>query len=57
MALLTENQLNDLFEADAMIKKYAAKSEQVLNTYEDKLRFAAQLLPPEISRGTRFERK
>lgn len=48
MALLTENHLNNLLEADTMIERYAEQSTQTLATYEDMLRFAAGLMPPEI---------
>jgi len=51
---VTETERNSLLKANQIIDRYCLGSGKKFNTYEDKLRYAAKMLPSVFSENTKF---
>jgi hypothetical protein len=54
--VFTETDIERLVEGEELINRYCTGSKKPLKTFEDKLRYAASVLPEIFSEGTKYER-
>ncbi len=54
--VVTEQEMNDLLEASKVIERYCDKSEKSFKTYEEKLNFVSNLLPPIFTDSSSYKK-
>ncbi|HAN09325.1 MAG TPA: hypothetical protein DCP90_01785 [Clostridiales bacterium] len=54
--VMNEDDKEFLFEAARMIERYCQKSNKTFDNYDDKLKYAASVMPGEFSENTKYEK-